>query len=154
MKFVTQARPRITFKKDVVPDSGAAVPVIGKALVDRLGIPIDSKRRLKLAGASNEPYRVEGSVKLHCTVLHSNFKVNIRFVVSSSLGDEVFIPIEVLERIRAVPTGFPFSICKITDEVRHEFKILRDQILTEFRDVMSDELPATTIRTIPKDIVM
>ena len=154
MRFVTQTRPRISFEKAVVPDSGAAVPVIGKALVDKLGIPYDPKRKLRLAGASNEPYKVEGSVKLHCTVLHTGQKVNIRFVVSSCLGEDLFIPIEVLEHIKAVPTGFPFSICKITEEVRHEFKILRDQILTEFRDVMSDELPATTIKTIPKDIVM
>ena len=154
MKFVTCSRPRISFDYEVVPDSGAAVPVIGKDLVDKLGIPIDHKKKVKLAGASNESYKVEGSVKLHCTVKHTGRKLNIRFQVSSSLGSEMFIPIEILEEIKAVPTGFPFAICKITEEVRHEFKIIRDQVLTEFRDIMSDVLPATTIKTIPKDIIM
>ena len=138
----------------MIPDSGAAVPVIGLDLANELKLPIDTKRKIRIAGAGNEPYAVEGSVKLHCTVIHSGIKANIRFLVSSSLGSEIFIPIQVLKRIRAIPSDFPFGICKITDVVRHEFKILRDSILTEFRDVMSDELPATTIRTVPKDIIL
>ena len=50
VKFVMQSRPRIAFEKDVMPDPGAAVPVIGKKLVDRLGIPIDTKRQVRIAG--------------------------------------------------------------------------------------------------------
>ena len=154
MRFTTESRPRISFERAVIPDSGAAVPVIGLKLAQELNIPIDTKRRLRIAGAGNEPYKVEGSVKLHCTVIHSGIKANIRFLVSSSLGDDIFIPIQVLKKIRAIPQDFPFAVCKITDAVCHEFKILRDSILTEFRDVMSNELSATTIKTIPKDIIL
>ena len=154
MKFMTHTRPRISFEYEVIPDSGAAIPVIGKALVDKLNIPIETKRRVRIAGANNEAYKVEGSVKLHCMVPHSGEKVNIRFQVSSDLGEDIFLPIRVLKKIRAVPEDFPFAVCKITDAVRHEFKIMRDSILTEFRDVMSDELPAITIKTRPKNIVL
>ena len=130
MRFTTDSRPRISFTREVIPDSGAAVPVIGLDLAKELNLPIDTKRKIRIAGAGNEPYVVEGSVKLHCTVNHSRIKANIRFLVSSSLGSHIFIPIQVLKRIRAIPSDFPFGVCKITEAVRHEFKILRDSILT------------------------
>ena len=60
MKFVTHTRPRIAFEREVIPDSGAAIPVIGKKLVDKLKIPVDTKRKVKIAGAGNEVYKVEG----------------------------------------------------------------------------------------------
>ena len=79
----------------MIPDSGAAIPVIGKAFIDKLGIPIETRPKVRIAGANNEAYKVEGSVKLHCTVPNSGEKVNIRFQVSSDLREDVFLPIEV-----------------------------------------------------------
>ena len=73
------------------------------------------------------PYVVEGSVKLHCTVIHSGIKANIWFLVSSSLEGDILFPIQALKRIQVLKcicgflNDFPFRICKIKDVVRHDF---------------------------------
>ena len=102
MKFTTDSCPGISFTRDVIPDSGAAVLVIGLNLAKELNLPIYTKRKIRIAGAGNKPYTVEGSVKLHCTVLHSGIKANIQILVSSSLGGDIFIPIQVLKRISSI----------------------------------------------------
>ena len=96
-----------SFKKDVLPDTGATETIISEDLIRANGILIDSSRKRDIFAANNSKLRCSGSVDI--TVSHlGKYHTCIEAYVTPDITDQLIISWHGMIELGMIPKSFPF----------------------------------------------
>ena len=125
------------------PDTGCTRTIINTHVLERNGISYKQGGKIKLVAANGNKMEVDGTIVM--TLEGNNVKIGTDALVSKAIQDDMLISCSDLIKLKAIPSRFPNAIveeCRAAQEEDYT-KILME----EFKDVLSDELNPTPMKT-------
>ena len=124
------------------PDTGCTRTIINTHVLERNGISYKQGGKIKLVAANGNKMEVDGTIEI--SIEGNNIKIRTDALVSKAIQDNMLISCSDLIKLRAIPSKFPNAI---VEECRAANEDYTKILMEEFKDVLSDELSPTPMKT-------
>ena len=149
---ISLSHPAGSFVFPCFPDTGSGACIISKDLVSGRGFAmLPPSREFTFSSITGQRLRVVGRVVARATVVSSGAAFSFYFEVTPDLTNEVIVGYKALRKLCVISESFPINKCQhISNKtvIRHEpFETtadsLKDDLCSEFNDVLDGKLPET-----------
>ena len=139
-----------SFPFSCFPDTGSATTVLSSDIAVKHRIPINKQAPpANFVSVNGDPVPTTGVVEIVLQAPSSSTKTSA--VVSPAVKDEIIVGFKDLKNLGVIPEGFPLR--KIDREAT-QIQALRDSLIIEFKDVLTDSLPGESMGGSPMKIFL
>ena len=131
-----------SFTFNTFPDTGSAATLIASDLAKKYGIKASRPSNRAYVSVNGDPVPTSGTAQVTLSI--SDRSISTLFVISSALTNEIIIGRDDLKKLGVIPKQFPNPIYIVSE---NRFSSIKDALLRNNQDVLTDELPSTSMNT-------
>ena len=140
---ITHANGSFNFR--TFPDTGSGATLIAADLAQQKQVKATERTNVKYINVSGDPVPTKGTAPI--TIKTQGRSANTKAVITPAIHNEIIIGRNDLRKLGVIPKQFPAPIFAVSENVNNKYETIRESLINENPDVITDDLPSNSMNT-------